>query len=163
MVWGQVRGCSSMPGAGCPCCLHAGRSWGLWFCGGMLGAAWCCSSRRSPRFTPRVCPAVTEDARDLAFSLPGHSVLACFSPPCFSICCSAAPTNVSSVAPSETSPTPAANRTGNTKPRHPGGAGTTPRCVCPPPSHITSHPQPPSTSCPPSARVPGVLHTHCRG
>ncbi|XP_028939763.1 myelin regulatory factor, partial [Antrostomus carolinensis] len=38
-------------------------------------------------------------------------VRACFSPPCFSMCCSAAPTNVSSVAPSETSPTHATNRT----------------------------------------------------
>ncbi|KAM6133403.1 myelin regulatory factor [Phoenicopterus ruber ruber] len=54
---------------------------------------------------------VTEDAHDLDFGLPGHSVLACFSPPCFSTCCSAAPTNVSSVALSETSPTYATNRT----------------------------------------------------
>ncbi|XP_075019583.1 myelin regulatory factor isoform X2 [Calonectris borealis] len=52
---------------------------------------------------------VTEDTLD--FGLPGHSVLACFSPPCFSMCCSAAPTNVSSVALSETSPTHATNRT----------------------------------------------------
>ncbi|XP_010138719.1 PREDICTED: myelin regulatory factor, partial [Buceros rhinoceros silvestris] len=51
----------------------------------------------------------TEDTLDSAFSSPGHSVLACFSPPCFSICCSAAPTNVSSVALSETSPTHATN------------------------------------------------------
>ncbi|KFQ08503.1 Myelin regulatory factor, partial [Leptosomus discolor] len=54
---------------------------------------------------------VTEDARDLVFGLNGHSVLACFSPPCFSTCCSAAPTNSSSVALSETSPTHATNRT----------------------------------------------------
>ncbi|XP_074951170.1 myelin regulatory factor isoform X4 [Phalacrocorax aristotelis] len=54
---------------------------------------------------------VTEDTHDLDFGLPGHSVLACFSPPCFSMCCSAAPTNVSSVALSETSPTHATNRT----------------------------------------------------
>ncbi|KAM9606047.1 myelin regulatory factor isoform 2-T2 [Morphnus guianensis] len=54
---------------------------------------------------------VTEDTHDLFFGLPGHSVLACFSPPCFSTCCSAAPTNVSSVALSETSPTHATNRT----------------------------------------------------
>ncbi|XP_054684089.1 myelin regulatory factor isoform X4 [Grus americana] len=54
---------------------------------------------------------VTEDTHDLVSGLPGHSVLACFSPPCFSVCCSAAPTNVSSVALSETSPTHAANRT----------------------------------------------------
>ncbi|XP_074904482.1 myelin regulatory factor isoform X2 [Buteo buteo] len=54
---------------------------------------------------------VTEDTHDLFSGLPGHSVLACFSPPCFSTCCSAAPTNVSSVALSETSPTHATNRT----------------------------------------------------
>ncbi|XP_064309066.1 myelin regulatory factor isoform X4 [Phalacrocorax carbo] len=54
---------------------------------------------------------VTEDTHDLDLGLPGHSVLACFSPPCFSMCCSAAPTNVSSVALSETSPTHATNRT----------------------------------------------------
>ncbi|XP_063189443.1 myelin regulatory factor isoform X4 [Chroicocephalus ridibundus] len=54
---------------------------------------------------------VTEDTRDLDFGSPGPSVLACFSPPCFSTCCSAAPTNVSSVALSETSPTHATNRT----------------------------------------------------
>ncbi|XP_074741277.1 myelin regulatory factor isoform X5 [Strix uralensis] len=54
---------------------------------------------------------VTEDARDLAFGSAGRSLLACFSPPCFSMCCSAAPTNVSSVALSETSPTHATNRT----------------------------------------------------
>ncbi|XP_075611628.1 myelin regulatory factor isoform X5 [Balearica regulorum gibbericeps] len=54
---------------------------------------------------------VTEDTHDLVLGSPGHSVLACFSPPCFSTCCSAAPTNVSSVALSETSPTHAANRT----------------------------------------------------
>ncbi|XP_029894255.1 myelin regulatory factor isoform X7 [Aquila chrysaetos chrysaetos] len=54
---------------------------------------------------------VTEDTHDLFFGLPGHSVLACFSPPCFSTCCSAAPTNISSVALSETSPTHATNRT----------------------------------------------------
>uniref|UniRef100_A0A8B9MG35 Myelin regulatory factor n=1 Tax=Accipiter nisus TaxID=211598 RepID=A0A8B9MG35_9AVES len=54
---------------------------------------------------------VTEDTHDTFFGLPGHSVLACFSPPCFSTCCSAAPTNVSSVALSETSPTHATNRT----------------------------------------------------
>ncbi|XP_074774427.1 myelin regulatory factor [Athene noctua] len=54
---------------------------------------------------------VTEDTRDLAFSSAGRSVLACFSPPCFSTCCSAAPTNISSVALSETSPTHATNRT----------------------------------------------------
>ncbi|XP_010154377.1 PREDICTED: myelin regulatory factor, partial [Eurypyga helias] len=53
----------------------------------------------------------TEDTRDLYFGLPGHSVLACFSPPCFSVCCSAAPTNASSVTLSETSPTHATNRT----------------------------------------------------
>ncbi|KAM6067919.1 myelin regulatory factor isoform 4-T4 [Theristicus caerulescens] len=62
------------------------------------------SSRTPPRHA-------TEDTHDLVFSLSGHSVLACFSPPCFSVCCSAAPTNVSSVALSETSPTHAANRT----------------------------------------------------
>ncbi|XP_074698185.1 myelin regulatory factor isoform X5 [Strix aluco] len=54
---------------------------------------------------------VTEDARNLAFGSAGHSLLACFSPPCFSMCCTAAPTNVSSVALSETSPTHATNRT----------------------------------------------------
>ncbi|XP_069660349.1 myelin regulatory factor isoform X6 [Haliaeetus albicilla] len=54
---------------------------------------------------------VTEDTHDLFFGLPGHSVLVCFSPPCFSTCCSAPPTNVSSVALSETSPTHATNRT----------------------------------------------------
>ncbi|KAM6358892.1 myelin regulatory factor [Alca torda] len=54
---------------------------------------------------------VTEDTRDLDLGSPGPSVLACFSPPCFSTCCSAAPTNVSSVALSETSPTHATNRT----------------------------------------------------
>ncbi|XP_054057576.1 myelin regulatory factor [Rissa tridactyla] len=54
---------------------------------------------------------VTEDTRDLDFGSPGPSVLACFSPPCFSTCCSAAPTNVSSIALSETSPTHATNRT----------------------------------------------------
>ncbi|XP_075281175.1 myelin regulatory factor isoform X6 [Opisthocomus hoazin] len=51
------------------------------------------------------------DTRDLVFSLPGHSVQACFSPPCFSTCCSPAPTNASSVALSETGPTHATNRT----------------------------------------------------
>ncbi|KFM01851.1 Myelin regulatory factor, partial [Aptenodytes forsteri] len=56
-------------------------------------------------------PTHHEDTRDLVAGLPGHSVLACFSPPCFSMCCSAAPTNVSSVALSETSPTHATNRT----------------------------------------------------
>ncbi|KFW64911.1 Myelin regulatory factor, partial [Pygoscelis adeliae] len=56
-------------------------------------------------------PTHHEDARDLVAGSPGHSVLACFSPPCFSMCCSAAPTNVSSVALSETSPTHATNRT----------------------------------------------------
>ncbi|KFO92392.1 Myelin regulatory factor, partial [Buceros rhinoceros silvestris] len=60
---------------------------------------------------PKSCSCLrgTEDTLDSAFSSPGHSVLACFSPPCFSICCSAAPTNVSSVALSETSPTHATN------------------------------------------------------
>ncbi|KFW09367.1 Myelin regulatory factor, partial [Eurypyga helias] len=58
-----------------------------------------------------LCPVATEDTRDLYFGLPGHSVLACFSPPCFSVCCSAAPTNASSVTLSETSPTHATNRT----------------------------------------------------
>lgn len=73
-------------------------------------------------------------------------MLACFSPPCFSTCCSAAPTNVSSVALSETSPTHATNRTGKYQPRHPGGAGTTPRTVSPlrhlispAPSHLVSY------------------------
>lgn len=84
----------------------------------------------SPR-VPAVCPAVTEDTQDLVFGSPGHGVLACFSPPCFSTCCSAAPTNVSSVALSETSPTHATNRTGKYQSRHPGGAGTTPRSVSP--------------------------------
>lgn len=54
---------------------------------------------------------VTANVLDLLSSSPGHSVLACFNPPCFSMCCSAAPTNVSSVALSETSPTHATNRT----------------------------------------------------
>ncbi|KAM6115361.1 myelin regulatory factor [Pterocles gutturalis] len=53
----------------------------------------------------------TEDTRDLVFSSHIPSVLACFSPPCFSTCCSAAPTNVSSIALSETSPTHPTNRT----------------------------------------------------
>ncbi|PKK18206.1 myelin regulatory factor [Columba livia] len=53
---------------------------------------------------------VPEDTHDLSFILPGPGVLACFSPPCFSVCCSAAPTNIS-VVPSETSPTRATNRT----------------------------------------------------
>ncbi|XP_040416126.1 myelin regulatory factor isoform X3 [Cygnus olor] len=54
---------------------------------------------------------VTANVLDLLSSSPGHSVLACFNPPCFSMCCSAAPTNVSSIALSETSPTHATNRT----------------------------------------------------
>ncbi|KAM6274645.1 myelin regulatory factor isoform 2-T2 [Porphyrio hochstetteri] len=53
----------------------------------------------------------TEDTWDSLFGSPGHSVLACFSPPCFSVCCSAAPTNVSSIVLSATSPTHATNRT----------------------------------------------------
>ncbi|KAM6321775.1 myelin regulatory factor [Podargus strigoides] len=68
-------------------------------------AAWDGASSRTP---PHL---VTGDTRDLVLGLPGHSVLACFSPPCFSTCCSAAPTNISSVALSETSPTHATNRT----------------------------------------------------
>lgn len=55
---------------------------------------------------------VTSDVLDLLDALPGHSVLACFNPPCFSTCCSAAPTNASSVvALSEASPTHATNQT----------------------------------------------------
>ncbi|OPJ74139.1 myelin regulatory factor [Patagioenas fasciata monilis] len=53
---------------------------------------------------------VAKDTHDLSFISPGPGVLACFSPPCFSVCCSAAPTNIS-VVPSETSPTRATNRT----------------------------------------------------
>ncbi|XP_025901399.1 myelin regulatory factor isoform X3 [Nothoprocta perdicaria] len=54
---------------------------------------------------------VTVNVHDSVYRLPGQSVLACFNPPCFSTCCSAAPTNVSSTALSETSPTRATNRT----------------------------------------------------
>lgn len=64
-----------------------------------------------------LCPAVTSDVLDLLDALPGHSVLACFNPPCFSTCCSAAPTNASSVvALSEASPTHATNQTGKSRP-----------------------------------------------
>ncbi|POI32320.1 hypothetical protein CIB84_003929, partial [Bambusicola thoracicus] len=55
---------------------------------------------------------VTSNVLDLLDAFPGHSVLACFNPPCFSTCCSAAPTNASSVvALSEASPTRATNQT----------------------------------------------------
>ncbi|XP_062433674.1 myelin regulatory factor [Rhea pennata] len=54
---------------------------------------------------------VTVNVHDSLYGLSGQSVLACFNPPCFSMCCSAAPTNVSSIALSETSPTHATNQT----------------------------------------------------
>uniref|UniRef100_K7GBL1 Myelin regulatory factor n=1 Tax=Pelodiscus sinensis TaxID=13735 RepID=K7GBL1_PELSI len=47
-----------------------------------------------------------------AHGLPGRSVAVCLHPPCFSVCCSAAPTNASAAADSESSPTLAPNRTG---------------------------------------------------
>ncbi|XP_019360474.1 PREDICTED: myelin regulatory factor isoform X1 [Gavialis gangeticus] len=54
---------------------------------------------------------ITTNMHNLPHGMSSQSVLACFSPPCFSICCSATPTNASSVAVSETSPTHATNRT----------------------------------------------------
>lgn len=63
-----------------------------------------------------LCPAATSHVLDLLDALPGHSVLACFNPPCFSTCCSAAPTNASSVALSEASPTHVTNQTGKSHP-----------------------------------------------
>ncbi|XP_064513012.1 myelin regulatory factor isoform X5 [Pseudopipra pipra] len=54
---------------------------------------------------------VPEDTAGVSLGSPAPSVLACFSPPCFSVCCSAVPTGVSSVVPSETSPTHGTNRT----------------------------------------------------
>ncbi|XP_010224691.1 PREDICTED: myelin regulatory factor isoform X2 [Tinamus guttatus] len=67
------------------------------------------SSDRASDRTPT--HQVTVNVYDSVYRLPGQSVLACFNPPCFSTCCSAAPTNVSSIALSETSPTHATNRT----------------------------------------------------
>lgn len=64
-------------------------------------------------------PAVPDEMHGVALGIPGGSVLACFSPPCFSTCCSAAPTDISSVVPSETSPAHATNRTGEGQPRFP--------------------------------------------
>ncbi|XP_063253560.1 myelin regulatory factor isoform X2 [Prinia subflava] len=59
---------------------------------------------------------VPNEMHGVALGIPGRSVLACFSPPCFSTCCSAAPTDVSSVVPSETSPAHATNRTDQSQP-----------------------------------------------
>ncbi|XP_067397603.1 myelin regulatory factor isoform X2 [Emydura macquarii macquarii] len=66
------------------------------------------SDRLSDGTSPR---PVTVKGSDFAYGLPGRSVAVCFSPPCFSMCCSATPTNASSVAVSESSPTHAPNRT----------------------------------------------------
>ncbi|XP_005529153.1 PREDICTED: myelin regulatory factor [Pseudopodoces humilis] len=68
------------------------------------------ASRRTP---PEHVPDETHGA---ALGIPSHSVLACFSPPCFSTCCSAAPTDISSVVPLETSPAHATNRTDQSQP-----------------------------------------------
>ncbi|NXH87385.1 MYRF factor, partial [Edolisoma coerulescens] len=61
-------------------------------------------------------PAVPEDTHEVALGIPGRGVLACFSPPCFSMCCSTAPTDISSVVPLETSPAHATNRTDQSQP-----------------------------------------------
>ncbi|XP_014376519.1 myelin regulatory factor isoform X3 [Alligator sinensis] len=53
---------------------------------------------------------ITTNMHNVPHGMSSQSVLACFSPPCFSTCCSATPTNASSVAVSETSPTHATNR-----------------------------------------------------
>ncbi|KAL2310112.1 hypothetical protein Nmel_006351 [Mimus melanotis] len=59
---------------------------------------------------------VLDEVHGVALGIPGRGVLACFSPPCFSTCCSAAPTGISSVVPSETSPAHATNRTDQSQP-----------------------------------------------
>uniref|UniRef100_U3KBE0 Myelin regulatory factor n=1 Tax=Ficedula albicollis TaxID=59894 RepID=U3KBE0_FICAL len=59
---------------------------------------------------------VLDEGHGVALGIPGRGVLACFSPPCFSTCCSAAPTGISSVVPSETSPAHATNRTDQSQP-----------------------------------------------
>ncbi|KFO97794.1 Myelin regulatory factor, partial [Calypte anna] len=56
------------------------------------------------------------DTPDSVLSLPGPSVLACFSPPCFSSCCSAAPTNISSILLSQPNPTHPTNQTDQSHP-----------------------------------------------
>uniref|UniRef100_A0A8D0H808 Myelin regulatory factor n=1 Tax=Sphenodon punctatus TaxID=8508 RepID=A0A8D0H808_SPHPU len=63
-----------------------------------------------------VCLAVTTNVPDSRYDSHGYSVVVCFSPPCFSLCCSPASTNVSSVTASETSPTHSTNRTGKHQP-----------------------------------------------
>ncbi|RMB98116.1 hypothetical protein DUI87_25594 [Hirundo rustica rustica] len=71
------------------------------------------SSGAGSRTPPERVPDETHGA---ALGIPGGGVLACFSPPCFSTCCSAAPTDISSVVPSETSPAHATNRTDQSQP-----------------------------------------------
>ena len=169
VVQSGERGCSSMPGArwyGAAFVLGGAGALVLW-----KGCLVLLLLDASPLGLLHVCPAVTEDARNLAFGSAGHSLLACFSPPCFSMCCTAAPTNVSSVALSETSPTHATNRTGKYQPRHPGGAGTTPRSVSPlhhlispAPSHLVSHLCTLRKDVQPALQnAPGFLHTCCLG
>ncbi|XP_030129463.4 myelin regulatory factor isoform X1 [Taeniopygia guttata] len=67
------------------------------------------SSRTPPEHVP-------DDTHGVALGIPGHGVLACFSPPCFSTCCSITPTDVSSTVPSETSPAHTTNRTDQSQP-----------------------------------------------
>ncbi|XP_058662769.1 myelin regulatory factor [Ammospiza caudacuta] len=57
-----------------------------------------------------------DETRGAALGVPSRGVLACFSPPCFSTCCSIAPTAISSTVLSETSPAHATNRTNQSQP-----------------------------------------------
>uniref|UniRef100_A0A8C8RUB2 Myelin regulatory factor n=1 Tax=Pelusios castaneus TaxID=367368 RepID=A0A8C8RUB2_9SAUR len=66
------------------------------------------SDRASDVTSPR--PG-TVTGPDSAYGVASRSIAVCFSPPCFSICCSAAPTNASSVSVPESGPTHAPNRT----------------------------------------------------
>ncbi|XP_064281827.1 myelin regulatory factor isoform X1 [Passer domesticus] len=59
---------------------------------------------------------VPDETHGVALGIPSRGVLACFSPPCFSTCCSVGPTDISSTVPSETSPAHATNRTDQSQP-----------------------------------------------
>lgn len=100
---------------------------------------------------------------DLLSSSPGYSVLACFNPPCFSMCCSAAPTNISSVAFSETSPTHATNRTGKYQQEVLGQLyAVRPTTVSPQIPHLVSHlPLHLMKMTRSLCKVPSFLHTDC--
>uniref|UniRef100_A0A8D2MCL1 Myelin regulatory factor n=1 Tax=Zonotrichia albicollis TaxID=44394 RepID=A0A8D2MCL1_ZONAL len=71
------------------------------------------SSGASSRIPPE---HVLDETHGVALGVPGRGVLACFNPPCFSTCCSIAPTAISSTVPSETSPAHATNRTDQSQP-----------------------------------------------